>query len=155
MNEMFNCGSEVAQSFILRKLPARIERTPDVFRETSGVYIIHARHYHADDLVDTAGEHIKHYITYHAGTRLLYLYPEAIVLEDEDLLDIPAFLTRIKVPFQIELDVGPGSAHRWVRQLYSRCTPHSLHAPTVYRAYVESVLAGAHAAKLAKRARLE
>ena len=156
MGEMLQCGSEVGQSFELHKLPARIQCTPDVFRETSGVYIIHARHYHEEDLVDTAGEHIEHYMTYHAGTRLLYMYPEAIVLEDKDVLDIPSFLERIKqVPFQTEVDVGPGSAHRWVRQLYSRCTSHSLHAPTVYRGYVEALLAAQLANLARKRARLE
>ena len=41
-------------------------------------------------------EGIGHYIVYNAGTRVLFLNPEVVVLEDEDLADIDAFSKKME-----------------------------------------------------------
>ena len=77
---------------------------------------------------------MPHYIVYNAGTRVLFLYPEVVVVLDEDLEDIEGFLQKLqKPPYLIRtpchvpdkdnkelLAYQPASAGRWVRQVWAR-----------------------------------
>ncbi|KAL1527146.1 hypothetical protein AB1Y20_015828 [Prymnesium parvum] len=90
----------------------------DVFLKTEGVYIIHSNYFHPEDVDFDDAEAIPHYIVYNAGTRVLFLYPEVVVLEDEDIADIPAFVLKLRnVPFQTRLISDKGSYARRVRRL--------------------------------------
>ena len=53
----------------------------DVFRQSSGIFLIHCEVVHAEDfeLEDRLTESVPHYIVYNAGTRVLFLYPEVII----------------------------------------------------------------------------
>ena len=63
-----------------------LERACDVFLRTWGVYLLHTLYYDARDVeyIDAANdfvEGIHHYATYNAGTKLLQLNPEILILE--------------------------------------------------------------------------
>ena len=51
-------------------------RAIDVFTMKDGIYIIHTLYFHPEDVEYDDAELIHHYVTYNAGTRTLFLYPE-------------------------------------------------------------------------------
>ena len=106
--------------FRLRKLLLR--DICDVFRQSSGIFLIHCEVVHAEDYEledDQHTESVPHYIVYNAGTRVLFLYPEVLVIKDEDIQDVRAFLARIrKPPYLVRVASGDGSARQWVRQIW-------------------------------------
>ena len=114
--------------FRLRKLLLR--DVCDVFRQSSGIFLIHCGVVHAEDfeLEDRLTESVPHYIVYNAGTRVLFLYPclypEVLVIKDEDIQDVPAFLARIREPpYLIRVASGDGTARQWVRQIWYNWRP--------------------------------
>jgi hypothetical protein len=66
---------EKIKSAVMRK-QSNPEMLMHVFQRTSGVYIIACMHFHDEDIGQAGAEGIPHYITYNAGTGLLFLYPE-------------------------------------------------------------------------------
>ena len=110
--------------FRLRKLLLR--DICDVFRQSSGIFLIHCGVVHAEDfeLEDRLTESVPHYIVYNAGTRVLFLYPEVLVIKDEDIQDVPAFLARIREPpYLVRVASGDGTARQWVRQIWYNWKP--------------------------------
>ena len=110
--------------FRLRKLLLR--DVCDVFRQSSGIFLIHCEVVHAEDfeLEDRLTESVPHYIVYNAGTRVLFLYPEVLVIKDEDIQDVPAFLARIREPpYLVRVASGDGTARQWVRQIWYNWRP--------------------------------
>ena len=74
-------------------------------------------------------EAIKHYITYNASQRLLQLYPEIMVLTQEDLDDLPTFLRMLaQPPYQIRIAkaMGHRMGNALVRQLGIRMAGRDL-----------------------------
>ena len=65
----------------------------DVFRQSYGIFLIHCEVVHAEDfeLEDRLTESVPHYIVYNAGTRVLFLYPEVLVIKDEDIHDVVTY----------------------------------------------------------------
>ena len=93
----------------------------DVFRQSYGIFLIHCEVVHAEDfeVEDGLTESVPHYIVYNAGTRVLFLYPEVLVILDEDIQDVPAFLARIREPpYLVRVASGDGTARQWVRQIW-------------------------------------
>ena len=103
-----------------------------VFLQPDGVFIIHCAVTHKEDYDWGCADTVPHYIVYNAGTRVLFLYPEVVVVLDEDLEDIEGFLQKLqKPPYLIRtpchvpdkdnkelLAYLPASAGRWVRQVW-------------------------------------
>ena len=55
---------------------------------------------------------------------MLFLYPEVLVIKDEDIQDVPAFLARIREPpYLIRVASGDGTARQWVRQIWYNWRP--------------------------------
>lgn len=77
LNEVLKGSEGLGRNFILTKWLKR-ERlaASDVFKMTDGIYIIHSYYYHPEDVDVEGAEAINHYITYNAGTRMLFLFPE-------------------------------------------------------------------------------
>ena len=91
----------------------------DVFRQSLGIFLIHCEVVHAEDFDVEDCESVPHYIVYNAGTRVLFLYPEVLVIKDEDIQDVPAFLARIREPpYLVRVASGEGTPRRWVRQIW-------------------------------------
>ena len=68
-------------------------------------------------------EVVKHYIMFNASQRLLQLFPEIMVVTQEDLDDMPRFLDMLNTPpYQMRLVKAPGhrNANAVVRQLSIR-----------------------------------
>ena len=108
--------------FRLRKLLLR--DVCDVFRQSSGIFLIHCEVVHAEDFDVEDCESVPHYIVYNAGTRVLFLYPEVLVILDEDIQDVPAFLARIREPpYLVRVASGDGTARQWVRQIWYNWRP--------------------------------
>jgi hypothetical protein len=60
-----------------------------------------------------------HYCAYHCATRVLLLYPEVLVVKDEDIKDLTAFhQTLLAPPFELRFSIEPGSLVRQCRQLW-------------------------------------
>jgi hypothetical protein len=89
-----------------------------VFHKQSGIYIIHANHYSVEDMENTdLIEGIGHYIVYNAGTRVLFLNPEVVVLEDTDFADIIGFLKKMeRSPMLLRIPIS-FHVNRFVRKL--------------------------------------
>ena len=88
-----------------------------VFLQTRGIYLIHAYVTHEEDYEWDDVELIDHLIVYNAGTRVLFLYPEVVVLKQEDLEDIGTFVASLREPpYLLRLPVG--SCRRWVRRVF-------------------------------------
>jgi hypothetical protein len=95
-------------AFTLMKVP-NVNACTDVFTQPRGVYIIHCRWYHHEDWEDDHAEGIDHYVTYNAGTRLLQMYPEAMVLAQADVDDTPALLKALAAPpYQLRFHAKDG-----------------------------------------------
>lgn len=126
LNDLFSTSRLLGQCFELVHVPRAFNSCDTIFTATSGIYLIHCWHYHPEDIVMVAPngtpsaevEGISHYISYNAGTRLLQIYPEMLVLEQADVRDPSALLARLREhPYLVALDTRPNSAKRWVRQL--------------------------------------
>ena len=65
----------------------------DVFRQSSGIFLIHCEVVHAEDfeLEDRLTESVPHYIVYNAGTRVLFLYPEVLVIKGAEDSGVGSF----------------------------------------------------------------
>ena len=113
--------SEMLESGPFRFRKPLLRDVCDVFRQSSGIFLIHCEVVHAEDfeLEDRLTESVPHYIVYNAGTRVLFLYPEVLVILDEDIQDVPAFLARIREPpYLVRVASGDGTARQWVRQIW-------------------------------------
>ena len=88
---------------------------PNLFCCTSGVYIIHAGVTHPEDWDVEYAEVATHYVVYNAGTRVLFLYPEVIVVQDADVsaAGLPEFVERLRAPPYL-LRLPSGDMRRWV-----------------------------------------
>ena len=105
--------------FRLRKL--LLADVCEVFRQSSGIFLIHCEVVHAEDfdVEDRLTESVPHYIVYNAGTRVLFLYPEVLVIKEEDIRDVSAFLARMREPpYLVRVASGDGTARQWVRQIW-------------------------------------
>ena len=90
-----------------------------VFRKSAGIFFISAAVFHAEDVDFDGAESIKHYIVYNAGTRVLYLYPEVLVLHQNDVDNVDIFLkTLLAPPYLTKVLDTPGSFTRYVRRLF-------------------------------------
>lgn len=95
-------------AFKLMKVP-NVTACTDVFKQPSGVYIIHCRWYHHEEWDWEHAEGIDHYVTYNAGTRLLQMYPEAMVLDQADVDNKPALLEALAAPpYQLRFHAKDG-----------------------------------------------
>ena len=86
--------------------------------QTAGIYLIHTEVTHPEDWDFEYAELIDHYVAYNAGTRVLYLYPEVVVVLDSDLEDFEHFVARLRAPpFCMRLPTDS----RYARQLMMTC----------------------------------
>lgn len=91
----------------------------DVFHQPSGVYLIHCGVTHAEDYDWEFAETVPHLIVFNAGTRVLFMYPEVVVVLEEDVRDIKRFFSKLQEPpFLIRLPPCQHPARRWVRQVW-------------------------------------
>ena len=103
--------------FELRKHGVDFDEVLQVFRKTSGVYLIHAGVTHTEDFDCSWAETVDHYVVYNAGTRVLFLNPEVVVVQDSDLDDLEAFVkTLSQKPYYIRL--YRGAPRRHMRRLW-------------------------------------
>lgn len=163
MNEMMESSLGLGKNFVLAKwLKHERLAASDVFKMTDGIYIIHSYYYHPEDEDVDDAEAINHYITYNAGTRMLFLFPEVscvlalalmlchfhfatclelqvMVLEQEDIDDIPAFIAKLRaVPFQTRINTDAGSFVRRVRRLFVHNSKEALALPIAHPHHVKS-----------------
>ena len=82
--------------FKLRKEGIDFGEVTEVFTQTSGVYLLSADVTHAEDADCEYAELIPHYVVYNAGTRVLFLNPEVVVVTDRDVEDILGFVSRLR-----------------------------------------------------------
>ena len=103
-----NTASAAKQSFLevqraLAATPFTLYRfysasIKELFMQTAGVYLIHTHVTHPEDWDFEYAELIDHYVAFNAGTRVLYLYPEVVVVLDSDLEDFEHFVARLRAP---------------------------------------------------------
>ena len=83
----------------------------------AGIFLMHAKHYItgddaesilANDRIGVVG--MDHAVVFNAGTRVLMLYPESIVITDEDLEDLEVFRVKLLDDQHKLRMVRPGSA---------------------------------------------
>jgi len=92
MNQMLQSSSGLGRLFVLTKLRPELRSDREVFCLDAGVYIIHTYWYSMEDVhffddeveLRDGTESFPHYVVYNAGTRVLYLNPDVIVLEESD-----------------------------------------------------------------------
>jgi hypothetical protein len=65
-------------SNLARVRPCGLACIASVFAATEGIFIIGCLHFHDEDVLCSYAEGIPHYVVYHAGTRVLFLYPEVM-----------------------------------------------------------------------------
>jgi hypothetical protein len=145
LNTMFEMSSGLARAFVLMQLPRDrpVIRTSDVFRLTFGTFALHGWVYHAEDILTNIEAGIPHYAMYNATTRLLYLYPESIVLADSDVLDPTDLFERLLAPpYLFRLNDTHGHARRFVRQVFVKLdSPDILDLPHSNMPYVSKAVA--------------
>lgn len=90
----------------------------DVFHKASGIFVIYTDHYTAEDMENPdIAEGVGHYIVYNAGTRVLFLNPEVIVLDEEDFANIFFFLKKIeRAPYLLRIP-GVYPVNRYAHKL--------------------------------------
>lgn len=76
LNRRLWSSAGLGNLFLLCRPRDDIAVVAHVFRATTGCFVVHCLHYHAEDMGidDTAS--IAHYIVYNADARVLFLYPE-------------------------------------------------------------------------------
>ena len=73
---------------------------------------------------------LYHYSVYNANTRYLYLYPEAVILTEEDLADLPKFVEKMsQAPYQMKFSSIRGSGHAFVRLLFVKVDDEAWQLP--------------------------
>ena len=88
----------------LRKEGIDFEEVTQVFTQTSGVYMLSANVTHSEDADCEYAELIPHYVVYNAGTRVLFLNPEVVVVTDSDMEGIDTFMTRLRqAPYLVRI----------------------------------------------------
>ena len=112
-----------------RLVKVRLGSCLEIFMQQQGIFIIHCLYFHDEDW-EAALEYaspsspyakpqgVDHYIVYNAGTRLLLLYPELLIVDQTDLDDLQAFERKLmQPPFKVHLprDAGRGSRQLAVR----------------------------------------
>jgi hypothetical protein len=97
----------------------RFERASDIFLQDSGVFLTSCDWYDFEDCDwELAPEAVPHYAAYNAGTGLLCMYPECVVVLDEDKQDLCAFFEKLKQPpYQMRFPTARGTETQ-VRQLF-------------------------------------
>ena len=85
-----------ASAFSLRR--PLVPHIDDIFNLQSGVFVIHCAVTHKEDYDWEFAETVPHYIVYNAGTRVLFLYPEVVVVMDDDLRDLSRLFAKLKKP---------------------------------------------------------
>ena len=111
--------SEMMQpKFFLRRV--LLGTLADLFCCTSGVYIIHTGVTHPEDWDVDDAELVPHYIVYNAGTRVLFLYPEVVVVQDTDLSEagLQTLVTKMRAPPYL-LRLPSDDMRRWVRRVWT------------------------------------
>ena len=110
--------------FELRKEGIDFGNVTEVFTQTSGVYLLSASVTHPEDADCEYAELIPHYLVYNAGTRVLFLNPEVVVVTDSDIEDIDTFISRLsQAPYYVR--IAQDSARRIIRRLWvSRARAH-------------------------------
>ena len=94
-----------------------------------GIYGIHTSLYHIEDIdFPEQSEGINHYIMVNADTRLVVLYPDVIIIDDEDLDDLNSFFKKMEEEYLIKFNLYC-SAHWHIRQLYFSTVPQSMQLP--------------------------
>ena len=112
--------SNMRDSRWMLKRCQHLDRASDVFTMTSGIFIITCTWFHYEDWDCQYAEGIAHYIAYNAGTGLLMLYPEVIIVLDSDRQDMQGFLKKLECPpYQVQFRTTSDS-YSDVRQLYIR-----------------------------------
>ena len=105
--------------FQLRKEGIEFGEVTQVFTQTSGVYMLSANVTHPEDADCQYAELIPHYMVYNAGTRVLFLNPEVVVVTDSDMEDIDTFVNRLRqAPYFVR--IAPGAACGKIRRLWVR-----------------------------------
>ena len=95
-----------------------LERASDIFLQDAGVFLISCDWYHVEDCDWELAEGVPHYAAYNAGTGLLCMYPECIVVLDEDKQDLSAFFKKLThPPYQMKFPTAVGTETQ-VRQLF-------------------------------------
>ena len=87
---------KMLHDFELRKDGVEFGEVTQVFTQTSGVYLLSAYVTHSEDADFEYAELIPHYVVYNAGTRVLFLNPEVVVVTDSDMEDIDTFMSRLR-----------------------------------------------------------
>ena len=94
-----------------------------------GIYGIHTSLYHIEDIdFPEQSEGINHYIMVNTDTRLVFLYPEAIVIEEKDLDDLNSFFKKIEDDYLLKFNLY-GLANWYIRKLYFSIVPQSMQLP--------------------------
>lgn len=101
------------------KLPTSFETVGDVLRFDRGIFGFHVLYYHPEDVgYFDISEGIDHYASYNAGTRLLQLYPETLVLEEHEVSSpegVSQLLKKLaREPYQVAFN---RDVQRWCRVL--------------------------------------
>ena len=124
LNERLHACTFLGSFFRLVKLKGVDPRftVRDLFSLRDGVYVIHAWVYHPDDCDCEYAEGVPHYVVWNAGTRLLNLLPELVVVEERDLGDLDVLFERIAAPPCAVRMKTEESASLWVRRLVIRAT---------------------------------
>ena len=72
---------------------------------------------HAEDADCQYADLIPHYVVYNAGTRVLFLNPEVVVVTDSDMEDIDTFMSRLRqAPYFVR--ITSGAARGKIRRLW-------------------------------------
>ena len=115
--------------FELRKDGVDFGEVTQVFTQTSGVYLLSAYVTHSEDADFEYAELIPHYVVYNAGTRVLFLNPEVVVLTDSDMEDIDTFMSRLRqAPYFVRIPSrdGRGNIRRlWVPRARAARYPYN------------------------------
>ena len=106
-----------ASLFRLRKMVEKDLLLMGIFLRTEGVYVIHCELYHEEDVGFEHAETVSHYITFNAGTGALYLYPEVLVVTNDDREDLVGFFgTLEQAPFLLKMNYTE-QANKWARRV--------------------------------------
>jgi hypothetical protein len=73
--DRFATSAGLGNLFTLRKTKKHAT-VADIFKATTGIFMIHCMHFHKEDMGEYGAESIAHYVVYNADTRVLFLYPE-------------------------------------------------------------------------------
>jgi len=85
----------------------------------------------------------KHYAAFNAGTRLLFLYPEFLIVSESDIQDLPAFIHSLwDEPFLVRIATDRGSGRGCVRQLFLKVCDAAMAAPIACSDFVLRYLKG-------------